>query len=59
MKMRFGPDCLKAAIILGVNAFLMAIMITFVVPAINRYRYTDDDKKKEEEDEKKIEMTKV
>ncbi len=45
MKARLGTSTLKLAIILGVNAGLIAIMITFEVVAINRYRYTDDDEK--------------
>jgi len=50
-KTRFGPDCLRTAIILGINAILSAIMITFLVPALNRYRFTDEDKAEKEKDE--------
>ena len=51
MKARFGPDCLKTAIILGTNAILMAIMITFLVPALIRFRFDDDDKTAKEKEE--------
>lgn len=51
MKARFGPDCLKTAIILGINAILMAIMITFLIPALMKFRFDDDDKAAKEKEE--------
>jgi len=56
MKARFGPDCLKAAIILGLNAFLMGIMITFLLPALMKYRFTDEDKEEKQKMEQEEAM---
>jgi len=56
MKTRFGPDCMKTSIILGLNAFLMAIMITFLIPALNKYRFTDQDAFEKEKEDNEYEM---
>ncbi len=56
MNTRLGPDCLRLAIILGTNATLISIMITFLIVVLNRYRFTDDDKAQNERDNKEIEM---